>query len=311
MRQTNAAAAVADPPQSGLGTPIRATLQQFTSNWSECIDEFRAFMAAQLDGLDHTREELRRKLDEVREREAAIESDQKSLLELEQQLSQRLEQIEQNVDSGVGGVDEYEIERRITAATEALDARVNEQEGELLELRRELEASRRQNARLANSAMDLADARATILELRAELEQARAQADDENLRRVNQLVHERNELELELETIRNRAAELQEQGEEERRRMAEERAHWSGEIRQLRRAIELQSQRMNVETPAAIATPAPAPTTAAAAAAAGPVGRATKDPVLDAVMAQFQQLQKERVQRRANTSGGLGKQEVA
>jgi hypothetical protein len=78
-------------------------------------------------------------------------------------------------------------------------------------------------------------------------------------------------------------------------------------LRQLRRALEAQSLTLSEKEAALQAvqtTPAepPAPVTTGGA-------RSAKDPVLDAVMAQFQQLQKDRQHRRA--MGGQGKQDVA
>ena len=59
---------------------------------------------------------------------------------------------------------------------------------------------------------------------------------------VQLLQQERAALEAELEVVRNRAAELAETAADERRRGAEERAEWSGELKQLRRALEKQAQ---------------------------------------------------------------------
>lgn len=188
-----------------------------------------------------------------------------------------------------------------------LEQRCAEQTTQIVALQAELEASRVQAARLAAAAIDLADARAEIMQLREELDHAAALATKELNNQITQLRRERTELELELEAVRARATELSEDAEEERRRTSEERAHWASELRQLRRALEAQSLTLSEKEAALQAvqtTPAepPAPVTTGGA-------RSAKDPVLDAVMAQFQQLQKDRQHRRA--MGGQGKQDVA
>ena len=117
--------------------------------------------------------------------------------------------------------------------------------------------------------------------------------------------------------MRNRAAELIEQAADERRRVAEERSQWAGELRQLRRALEIQTQQLG-EKERALHTGRSAPAAPlghAPAAATAPVEArpaaavSSADPVLEAVRAQFQRLQQERIQRHAGK--GKGRQEVA
>ena len=90
-----------------------------------------------------------------------------------------------------------------------------------------------QTARLAHAAIELADARQEILQLRTELAGAKDVVSDESNARISDLLRERTELELELEAVRNRAAESLEEADEERRRISEERAQWAAELRQL------------------------------------------------------------------------------
>jgi len=247
-------------------------LEQLTAARAEL-----AQLKSQLANSDHDSGSLRAQLGQVRQ-------ERDELLSQLTDLSTQVEELARNSSNP-------DIERRLGE--------------QLSQLQADLTEARRQTSRMASAAIDLADARAEILQLREELDGTRSMASEELHSRVDQLLQERNELELELETVRNRASELLDDAEEERRRMSEERAHWAGELRQLRRALETQSQLLSEREAALQSIP---PSIAAAAPQAGAGVRANKDPVLDAVMAQFQQLQKDRIQRR---NGGHGKQEVA
>jgi len=116
---------------------------------------------------------------------------------------------------------------------------------------------------------------------------------------------ERAVLETELEAVRNRAAEMAEALESQRRQSAEERALWTEELKRLRGLMEALAERQAEEErpPATVpmvragACPANPPQEAAAPApAAGPT--ADPDPLLNSVMAQFQMLQKDLARRR-------------
>jgi DNA repair exonuclease SbcCD ATPase subunit len=112
---------------------------------------------------------------------------------------------------------------------------------------------------------------------------------------------ERAALEEELESVRQRCEELSGTVAEQKRQLAEERAEWTAEFRQLRKILDKQSQilaqRVEHHAPAPLAV-----VPAAAAACAAPNGggaRAPVDPVLGSVMNQFQLLQKDAARRRA------------
>ncbi len=116
--------------------------------------------------------------------------------------------------------------------------------------------------------------------------------------RLAELQRERTELEEELETVRGRCEELAGTVAEQKRQLAEERAEWTAEFRQLRKILDKQSQILaqRVEQ-----QPAPLAVVAAAAASA-PASTSTHDsvdPVLGSVMSQFQLLQKDAARRRA------------
>ena len=149
--------------------------------------------------------------------------------------------------------------------------------------------------------MDLADARAELAKSRDEarkLSEARVEggaADSELERRCEESESERRNLEIELESLRQRAAELTEALCEQKRVASEERAEWSGEIRQLRKSLERQSE--------LIADRAPQPAPVRVERAEKPshkngTAKSGDDPVVDSVIAQFATLQKERSRRR-------------
>lgn len=166
---------------------------------------------------------------------------------------------------------------------------------------------------LAAARHDLATAREEIRAQRELLERAasgQASAEDSEVRpRLAELeqeqiawLRERAVLETELDSVRNRAAELAGALEEERRRVAEERKGWAEELRRMRRLLETLADR---PSPAALPW-AGAPPVQAAQPVAAPmiVARGSdeessaNDPVLDSVMAQFEILQKDLARRR-------------
>jgi DNA repair exonuclease SbcCD ATPase subunit len=138
--------------------------------------------------------------------------------------------------------------------------------------------------------------------------------------RVAEAEHERAALEEELETVRQRCEELAGTVAEQKRQIAEERAEWTAEFRQLRKILDKQSQllaqRMDhhaqaplAVVPAAVACAAPNGSNGTnsngsngASVSNGanvPAARGAIDPVLGSVMNQFQLLQKDAARRRA------------
>jgi len=184
-------------------------------------------------------------------------------------------------------------------------------------LRNQLEAARKQpsgedqralQAKLAEAREESGRQADRIESLRAEVASAQSVPasgleDDALQEQLQQertaFAQERNGLESELETIRNRAADLTELIETQKREMATERAGWTDEFKRLRHTLEnrLQSQPAPNNRISQADDPQPqAPETAPAQPVAG-------DPVLDSVMAQFEMLQKDLIRRRAKKSG--------
>jgi chromosome segregation ATPase len=175
-------------------------------------------------------------------------------------------------------------------------------------LQAEVDAARTQAGRLAGLAIELADARSELAQARAELvTQSRLVAEaqtggDPVLRdKVHELEQERASLEAELEAVRNRSAELVETINSQRRQMADERAEWSGELREMRRAMDLVARQSHKEEPEAHEAQPAAPVDKTAPRKA--------DPVVSTVMAQFESLQRDLKRRRLGSEGS--RQEVA
>jgi chromosome segregation ATPase len=134
----------------------------------------------------------------------------------------------------------------------------------------ELRQDRTQLARLASVAVELANTRAELSQTRKELEEQR--------KLTAQAEHRVAALEAEIEQVRETA-------EAQSRRMSEERSEWVGEL--LRSALEIRSQLSSVSSSEGDLKVVHHEQEAAASA-----GRV--DPVLSAVMAQFETLQKGR-----------------
>ncbi len=135
--------------------------------------------------------------------------------------------------------------------------------------------------------------------------------------KINELEQDRQALEQELEEVRNRAADLAKTVGEQKRQMADERAEWTAELRQLRRILDKQASWIAQQTqqpPAAIVnsldSPNPVQQLQGQSSAVNPNGcqtsnqPATRDPVLGSVLSQFELLRKDLQRRRAPPSSG-------
>lgn len=203
------------------------------------------------------------------------------------------------------------LHRESDDSTAALRAQLASVETNNGNLARDLNEVREQLKRLTDAAVDTSRLRDQLAQVNAALAEARSDVIREQKRaaeagdprqsasqqRVHDLERENAALEAELEALRNRAAELAEHLSHGTRVMAEERAQWLGELRQLRRTVERsvqgQIERIVVgpdqSHPAATVHEAPAET-------------AANDPVLDSVMAQFELLQRDLTRRRSSNA---------
>ena len=121
-----------------------------------------------------------------------------------------------------------------------------------------------------------------------------------------QFDQERRLLESELEAVRNRAVEMAEMLDQQKRQATEQQAQWADELKRMRRLMEEMSGRMATAQPApAVERPMPMQQPAAPqqpVTSQQPVAVAEpsdEDPVLDSVMAQFEMLQRDLARRRA------------
>jgi predicted nucleic acid-binding Zn-ribbon protein len=184
----------------------------------------------------------------------------------------------------------------LRAGHESLDLFVGQLFSSLESMRERLD---QHDQRLKEERRKLADERERVLAERALWdEQKRQMIGDAHgssaADRVVELEHDRSSLEEELETVRRRCEELSDTVTEQKRQIAEERAEWTAEFRQLRKILDKQSQILaqRVEHgPIPPLTVVPAAPTAASDVAI--------DPVLGSVVSQFQLLQKDAARRRA------------
>lgn len=212
-----------------------------------------------------------------------------------------------------------EAEAGIVRSKERLQVQTEQNE----QLRKEIEAleanreaARDELAQLRGQVGPLTESAAQAAQLRAELDAANtelarlsdqiAQAPDGALlqQQVAAAAVERQQLENELDLLRHRGAELVEQLAEQKRVGAAEREGWSEELRQLRKAVEMQSEAL-AQRDGATAAVAPTATSSAAEPAletaqphaSNKNGTKPEDSVLGSVMEQFQMLQRTKVRK--------------
>jgi chromosome segregation ATPase len=238
----------------------------------ETGEQMVEFFTQQLDEIEQLRAEL-----EQGERELAGEW--RKFHEAQHELAESRAELEKSQrEFGLFGDPQAHA-----AAMEDLRAQVAALEKQRDTMERELSDDRGQINHLADAARELADLRAAQLEGKGVSEQEAAGLRQDLAR----LDKERAVLEVELETVRRRLAEMADAATAEKARMAEERAKWMDEIKQWRPMLE----RLANAVPPPGAAPAPPP---AATANDG-------DPMLESIMSQFDLLQKEIARRR---SGG-------
>lgn len=165
-----------------------------------------------------------------------------------------------------------------------------------------------QNAELARMADELSAARQDLAEAREEIrsqrdllsqvpQQSEGAGDREIHDRLAQMeqeklawTQERAVLETELDTVRDRAAELSGALDEERQRAQGDRKGWTDELRQMRQMLQSLSEQQGSRVPdAGVTSPVDSEPSAESD---------SQDPVLDSVMAQFEILQKDLARRR-------------
>jgi chromosome segregation ATPase len=211
------------------------------------------------------------------------------------------------------------------SADPQMQSRVAELEQGHKLLEEELKKVRSRASDLAESCQRLEDEKQQLSTALAEQSAAQATVDPVLQSKVGELEQDREALEEELEEVRNRAADLAKTVNEQKRQMADERAEWSSELRQMRRVLDKQASWIAQqsrqpgayvpgpgETP--IAPTMPAQTMSGQPAAVSPNGypapaplAANRDPVLGSVLTQFELLRKDLERRRAPPKAGGSK----
>jgi chromosome segregation ATPase len=204
-----------------------------------------------------------------------------------------------------------------------LDVLLSQRESDREEIRETREVVKAQVAQLAAIASELASSQsvfqANFTQIREEIAKTRDTASQsaaipapaagngeverkfaELERQHVSLEQDRAVLEKELESVRNRAADLAESLSEQKRLAAQQQTQGNAELQKMRELLETLARREPVakqthdEEPPPV--PAEPPRTAAAKPQAAP---ANADPVLGSVLAQFEMLQQDRARRRS------------
>ena len=242
---------------------------------------------------------------------------QRSQSEDELQLSQLLEEVrQQRVESRSTQQEVHEQVTRLATIAATLaetrtdsgsngDEHLNELLEEVRQQRSQLEGvqetAKTQAENLITLATELAETRSGLS--RSTESRAGSEQLDEQIRRMQQQQaeweQERRLLETELESVRNRAAEMSDAVAEQKRTAAGQQKQWAEELKRMRRALEGMSARV----PGEDRPPARSPTPPAEPQRKEPVAEQPSepdgDPVLDSVMAQFEMLQRDLAKRRA------------
>jgi chromosome segregation ATPase len=224
-----------------------------------------------------------------------------------------------------------ELDQAKREVGDAGDSKVKEQidtlEAERSDLRRELEATNARLAKLAAVAVGVAESKAEAASAKSELSAIRAElaetksalarqresvaagssseAEHQLLAQLEDQTRERSLTETQLESVRERAAELAVQLEEQQRQFAEERQRWQSQLADLTRLVASHSRathtNSNSET---VVTEAPrcSATTLRRSNHRTESDSPQGNPVIDSVMAQFQMVQREAARRRAKAS---------
>jgi chromosome segregation ATPase len=266
---------------------------------AECsvqAQEFETFLNAQLDALEQ-------RFSRLSERERSLQSDVDSTLSATQaEQSAAAEQI-------AALAAELASAKAHIEKLERANSKGNVAESEVAILRQELEKAAAQSSRMAGMAVELADAKAELAELKSRQNQGTAEVVADYERRLRDVDQEREALETELDHIRKRAAEANTALAEHRRREAEERAEWSGELKQLRRALEKQSMLLVEQHESGSMGGSSA--TRKTVPVRGESTPTISDPVVDSVMEQFESLQRDMIKRRQQKNIKNGHQGVA
>jgi chromosome segregation ATPase len=168
---------------------------------------------------------------------------------------------------------------------EELEQQKQDLDAERAALEEELDQSRAQLSRLASVAVELADARSELVKVKDDLRDEH-EAAAEAQRRAAAVEKQVAQLRREIAALETDLSESRYRADCEKRRLSEQRAEWVGDL--LRSALDLQSQTRDTDADLKVVHVEPD----ALASEAEAIARV--DPVLGAVMQQFEALQKGR-----------------
>jgi chromosome segregation ATPase len=302
-------------PLKSLANPLRDSIRELRVGYqsmSECLELTMAecdLRAVEVEDCHRQLVHARRSLNECQQQLAAREAAdaetanrcmaQANELEAKQlQLTQALEQLAQARGESARAAERLELQ---IEQNQQLRRQFEQAEKEREALRGDIAQLRTQFGPLAESVTECAALRTALVAAQSELAQLREQVAtprpdghlQEQLTAADLL---RQQLESELDALRHRGAELAEALAEQKQAAAQEREQWNDELRQLRRAVEKQSEVL------ARRAVAPSPVSAAEQPAVRPAPGAKEDNrVVGSVLAQFETLQKNKVRKVANS----------
>jgi len=255
--------------------------------------DLQTFLASQLERLEMQAGEVERREQAVAEKAAALAKERVTLdeewahfdelvetarahaLEIHEE-KQRLDAIaSQHTDSG--------RRNEVRRLSEALENAEREREA----LEAELATAQRKVGQLTDVSLELAEARTELDRLRNESCRTDAAMTTEWQRKLAAVEIERDRLNSELQSMRQRVSELSRDREEERKRYAQERTEWLDELRSMRRSLK--------STPAEPADPPPAPRNESRP----PPRAAAPDGALEAMLHQFEAVKRDSARHRS------------
>ncbi len=184
-----------------------------------------------------------------------------------------------------------------------LQEQIEQLKGDAVQAREELSQLRVQFGPLTETAVAAERLRGELAAAQTDLVAARERLEAKNkepdLREpLAAALAEREQIEVELDQLRHRAAELADALAEQKRQQGEQREQWNEELRLLRRAVDRQSELL-AKGASISAAAQPAAGAPAGDKSAAPGGN---DQVLDTVLQQFEMLQKNKVRKMAKSA---------
>lgn len=287
--------------------PAWMTLHDSLAELRQRADGFEEFVTERLDrlhelhaGLDQRDRELEVEREALAAERVELEHKWRLLEELRGTAEQGALQVQQEARRLAKGQAELAAAREALAAQQAAlsadraaqsqpadpDQQQAALQAALHDAHQQLAAASVRLVDLAEAQHEAAELRAEVFRLRARLAVAKGRFAPHHPRELERLEAERDRLAEELEATRRRA---DEHAAREQQRMAEERALWADELGRLRSAVERQARALAaVEHLETVPLGVPECETL------------TSDPVIDNVLAQFEELEKELTRRPAN-----------